>query len=227
MEHETFTAYGGQRGGGKIFHLEQMLSLKCAQLKETEIDRDRWKCAALYYRDLYIKQKQEENNMKQYIGTKVVQAQPAFKATGVRKDCKVANQVLTPEQLEDCKASGWEFTDLKEGYRIRYADGYESWSPKDVFEDAYRQTDAMNFGLAIEAMKNGERVARKGWNGKDMYVFLAYEADFVTDADISAFDQLEVEVGDMLIMKTAQNTFQPGWLASQADMLADDWYIVE
>ena len=165
--------------------------------------------------------------MKQYIGTKIVHAQPAFKATGVKKDCKVPNQVLTAEQLEDCKANGWEFTDQKEGYEVRYADSYVSWSPKDVFEDAYRQTDAMNFGLAIEAMKNGERVARKGWNGKDMYVFLAYEADFVTDADISAFDQLEVEVHDMLIMKTAQNTFQPGWLASQADMLADDWYIVE
>ena len=165
--------------------------------------------------------------MKQYIGTKIVHAQPAVKATGTRKDCKVANQVLTAEQIADCKASGWEFQDQQEGYRVRYEDGYESWSPKDVFEDAYRHTDAMNFGLAIEAMKKGERVARKGWNGKDMYVFLAYEADFVTDADISAFDQLEVEVADMLIMKTAQNTFQPGWLASQADMLADDWYIVE
>ena len=130
--------------------------------------------------------------MKQYIGTKVVQAEPA-----------------------------------ENGYKVVYPDGYVSWSPKKVFEEAYRPTDGMNFGLAIEAMKIGERVARKGWNGKDMYVFLAYEADFVTDADISAFDQLEVEVSDMLIMKTAQNTFQPGWLASQADMLADDWYIVE
>ena len=130
--------------------------------------------------------------MKQYIGTKVVQAEPAA-----------------------------------DGYKIVYSDGYESWCPKEVFEEAYRPTDGMNFGLAIEAMKNGERVARKGWNGKDMYVFLAYEADFVTDADISAFDQLEVEVADMLIMKTAQNTFQPGWLASQADMLADDWVFVE
>ena len=130
--------------------------------------------------------------MKQYIGTKVVQAEPA-----------------------------------ENGYKVVYPDGYVSWSPKKVFEEAYRPTDGMNFGLAIEAMKIGERVARKGWNGKDMYVFLAYEADFVTDADISAFDQLEVEVADMLIMKTAQNTFQPGWLASQADMLADDWYIVE
>lgn len=84
----------------------------------------------------------------------------------------------------------------------------------------------MTFGDAIEALKDGDRVARKGWNGKDMYVFLAHEADFVTDADISAFDQLEVEVHDMLVMKTAQDTFQPGWLASQADMLAEDWYIV-
>ena len=85
----------------------------------------------------------------------------------------------------------------------------------------------MTFGDALVALKQGQRVARKGWNGKEMYVFLAYEADFVTDADISAFDQLEVEVGDMLVMKTAQNTFQPGWLASQADMLAEDWHIVE
>ena len=84
-----------------------------------------------------------------------------------------------------------------------------------------------NFGDALEAMKDGERVARKGWNGNGMYVFLAHEADFVTDADISAFDQMEVEVADMLVMKTAQDTFQPGWLASQTDMLAEDWYIVE
>lgn len=85
----------------------------------------------------------------------------------------------------------------------------------------------MTFGDALEAMKDGERVAREGWNGKNMYVFLAHEADFVTYADISEFDQLDVEVADMLVMKTAQNTFQPGWLASQADMLAEDWYIVE
>ena len=85
----------------------------------------------------------------------------------------------------------------------------------------------MTFGDALEALKDGQRVARKGWNGKNMYVFLAYEAGFVTDADISAFDQLEVEVEDMLVMKTARDTFQPGWLASQADMLAEDWYIVE
>lgn len=150
--------------------------------------------------------------MKKYIGTKMIYARP-----------------MTRGEYNEYR--GWTIpadeNPNDEGYLVGYPDGYESWSPLSVFEEAYRLTDGMNFGLAIEAAKMGERIARAGWNGKDMYVFLAYEADFVTDADISAFDQLEVEVGDMLVMKTAQNTFQPGWLASQADMLAEDWYIVE
>ena len=150
--------------------------------------------------------------MKKYIGTKTIYARP-----------------MTRGEYNEYR--GWTIPANEdpgdEGYLVRYHDCYESWSPRSVFEEAYRLADGMNFGLAIEAAKRGERIARAGWNGKDMYVFLAYEADFVTDADISAFDQLEVEGGDMLVMKTAQNTFQPGWLASQADMLADDWYIVE
>ena len=156
--------------------------------------------------------------MKQYIGSKIVKAWPAIRFQ--------RGPEFAPEYAEvgDIVPGGAK---VQDGYRVQYEDGYLSWSPKAVFEEAYRETTGMNFGLAIEAMKMGLRVARNGWNGKDMYVFLAYEADFVTDADLSAFDQLEVEVGDMLVMKTAQNTFQPGWLASQADMLADDWYIVE
>ena len=88
------------------------------------------------------------------------------------------------------------------------------------------RTQYMTFGQALERMKDGERVSRSGWNGKGQYVFLAHEADFVTDADLSAYDQLEVEVHDMLVLKTAQDTFQPGWLATQTDMLAEDWYVV-
>ena len=159
--------------------------------------------------------------MKQYIGTKMIKAEPAYRywmESGEK--VIVAHDEDTPNKVKDATA-------CDDGYKVIYPDGYVSWSPKEVFEEAYRPTDGMNFGLAIEAAKQGARIARKGWNGKDMYVFLAYEPDFVTDADISAFDQLEVEVCDMLVMKTAQNTFQPGWLASQADMLADDWYIVE
>ena len=91
----------------------------------------------------------------------------------------------------------------------------------------YWEVGGMNFGLALEAAKMGYRVARQGWNGKRMYVFLAHEPDFHTDADISEFDDAAVEVGDCLGLRTAQGTLQLGWLASQSDMLADDWYIVD
>ena len=62
MESEKFLVYGGKRGGGEIFFLEQLVSSLRQQLKATEVDRDRWKSAALYYRDLYKKQNKEENN---------------------------------------------------------------------------------------------------------------------------------------------------------------------
>ena len=141
--------------------------------------------------------------MKEYIGTKMIQAEPE-------------KGLYRPYDQE-----------LTEGYRVVYPDGYVSWSPKDVFEAAYRPTDGMNFGLAIEAAKMGKRIARAGWNGKGMYVFLAKEIEFTTEADLSEFDDKDVVVGDVLVMRTANGIFQPGWLASQADMLADDWYIVE
>lgn len=140
----------------------------------------------------------------QYIGTKIIHAEPcpAWKDAG---DHKVGD----------------------DGYKVVYPDGYESWSPKDVFEEAYRQTDGMNFGLALEAAKMGKRIARKNWNGKNQYVFLATDVDFHTDADLSAFADKFVTVHDALVIKTSQDVFQPGWLASQSDMLADDWYIVD
>lgn len=66
------------------------------------------------------------------------------------------------------------------------------------------------FGEAIEEMKKGQTVARSGWNGKGMYVYLA---------------QLTEHVEPCFIMYTAQGKLQPGWLASQMDMLADDWEV--
>ena len=63
--------------------------------------------------------------------------------------------------------------------------------------------------------------------GKDMYVFLAESIEFTTMADMSEFGDQDVEVSDLLVLRTAQKTLQPGWLATQSDILADDWYIVE
>lgn len=141
--------------------------------------------------------------MKKYIGTKIVEAE--LMRTGLP----------VPEE--------------KNAYKVRYKDGYVSWSPKEVFEEAYRPIDAMNFGLAIEAAKMGHTIARHGWNGKGMYVFLADDVEFHTYADISEFEGAAdgVCVAKVLVLRTVQGDMQPGWLASQADMLADDWYIVD
>ena len=152
--------------------------------------------------------------MDKYIGTKLIEADPAVRAFG---------QVYTTERPE---LRPGEYED---GYKVRYPDGYESWSPKDVFEDAYRPTTGMNFGLALEAAKKGSKITRRGWNGKGMYVFLADAVEFHTDADLSEYwgNVDGVCVLPVLVLRTAKGDLQPGWLASQNDMLADDWEVVK
>ncbi len=112
------------------------------------------------------------------------------------------------------------------GYKVVYKDRYVSWCPKGSFEEAGRPIDGMTFGQAIEAMKQGKKVARRGWNGKGMYVFLADEGgDFHTKAEIGP--ERRACVHPFIVMYTAQGDFQPGWLASQNDMLSDDWTLVD
>ena len=86
----------------------------------------------------------------------------------------------------------------------------------------------MNFGQALEIMKDGFKVAREGWNGKGMFIFLADNISFATKADLSSVMKLK---GDLthpsIVMKTADDRFVVGWLASQTDMLAEDWVLVK
>ena len=151
--------------------------------------------------------------MKQYIGTKVIQAEPAYRVDG--KVFVKANIVPYGYKIED-------------GYKVVYPDGYESWSPKDAFEAAYRATDGMNFGLAIEAAKMGKKIAREGWNGKGMFLYHVPAAAYPPSTEVAkeAFCGSDVPYGAYIAMKTAQGNVVP-WLASQTDMLSDDWKIVE
>jgi len=117
----------------------------------------------------------------------------------------------------------------EDGYAVKYADGYISWSPKDVFEASYQPLDAMSFGHAIAALKEGQRVARAGWNGKGMFLFLVGGSTFTVNREplLSIMGEgTQVEYHSHIDMKTAQGYVVP-WLASQADMLADDWQIVK
>jgi hypothetical protein len=93
----------------------------------------------------------------------------------------------------------------------------------------------MNFGEAIQAMNNGQTVSRSGWNGKGMFVYKTI-GNTVSKDFIPKFASLPDSVKAFLARKgedvifqpsftmyTAKGEMQPGWLASQSDMLAEDW----
>ena len=82
----------------------------------------------------------------------------------------------------------------------------------------------LSFGGALSALKAGRHVAREGWNGKNMHLYLATGGEVeVEDADGSS---RAVRMEPCVVMFTAQGKHQPGWLASQNDMLASDWVVV-
>ena len=83
-----------------------------------------------------------------------------------------------------------------------------------------------DFGKAIDALKKGHKVARNGWNGKKQYIELATHVSYKNSSgDIINVDHRNF--GNAAIAFVGTSGVQLGWLASQADMLAGDWYIVE
>ena len=117
--------------------------------------------------------------------------------------------------------------------------GYVSWSPMDVFNNSYQPTSRMSFGHAIEMAKAGHKIARQGWNGKNMFVVLMeplYLPPYnTTDTMRKVNDRTAKWIGKdkpldcqpYFAMYTANEQWQPGWLASQADMLASDWCVCD
>ena len=72
-----------------------------------------------------------------------------------------------------------------------------------------------SFSWALMRLKEGEAVARRGWNGKDLYVVLTGGAEFKND-----------KVEPFLVINNKGGTFNT-WVPSNSDLLADDWEIVE
>lgn len=114
----------------------------------------------------------------------------------------------------------------------------------------------MNFGKAIEALKEGKRAARDGWNGKGMFIFMRpadeiridvvvnnvkslpksvkdYYAQDITTGDGGQLRPESIDENDTvkftayLCLKAADGTIVNGWLASQSDMLSEDWTVLE
>lgn len=97
-------------------------------------------------------------------------------------------------------------------------------------------TTKLNFGTVLMELKLGAKVSREGWNGKGMYLYLTQgKFDFkdenvksVEGIDLRSFDQITSGETKLpyITMKTALNSHVP-WLASQTDMLAEDWCILK
>jgi len=84
----------------------------------------------------------------------------------------------------------------------------------------------MDFGSAIKMVKTGKRIAREGWNGKNQYVELATNISYV----IAAGEVVNVNhdaIGNKALAFVGTSGVQLGWLASQADLLSEDWKVVE
>ena len=103
---------------------------------------------------------------------------------------------------------------------------------KDSDEKEY--TTSLSFGQALRFAQKGHRVARKGWNGKGMWIAyspgspgLPWE-NFWSPANKRFAQEMggKAEVLPCMTMKTADNKILMGWLASQTDMLAHDWEVV-
>ncbi len=159
--------------------------------------------------------------MNAYIGTKKVYAEPMTRA-------------------EYNAYRGWDLpaneNGADEGMLVEYVDGgqanhpahkgYISWSPLDVFQRAYRPVTGMTFGQAIEALKKEHYVARSGWNGKGLRLGL------VGKGGVMELGFSEVSTLPYIVIiyppdaKTTPNAIVP-WLASQTDMLAEDWIVTE
>ena len=84
----------------------------------------------------------------------------------------------------------------------------------------------MNFGLALEELKKGNKVKRSGWNGKNQYIELAERVSYINSKG-ELINEGHINIGNKVIAFIGTSGVQLGWLASQADMLAEDWEIVK
>lgn len=155
-------------------------------------------------------------------------------------------------RLEYNQYRGWELPSdengADEGMLVEYIDGgksnhpnhegYISWSPIDVFDKAYRPINGLAFGQAIEALKQGKRVAREGWNGKGLFVFMQVPA-FIGEDIIPKMQSLPQPVKDefakrggsihyfnQMAIVNPDNSIN-GWAPSSSDALAEDWVILD
>lgn len=168
--------------------------------------------------------------MERYIGTKILTAKPMNR----REYNDLRGWRLPSDENGDDEGYLVEYTpDATNKPNLTGFDGYVSWTPKAVFEGSYRRIDNLTFGVALASLRMGFKVARAGWNGKGMFLVLVPGSPDVEPREGTPYASLlvapsgRVTINPHIDMKTATGEMQPGWLASQTDMLAEDWAIIE
>lgn len=162
------------------------------------------------------------NDLEEFIGTKIICAKPMS-----RLDYNIFR--------------GWELPTNEngsdEGYLVEYSDGgepntkeyqgYVSWSPKVQFENAYKQSGNLSFGDAITYLKLGYKVARTGWNGKGLTLSLKLPEEGVNDMTLPYIYMTYPSTPASYTAPENHINARVPWLASQTDMLAEDWCLVD
>ena len=123
--------------------------------------------------------------------------------------------------------------ETKEAYDAWHATGIKELCQGNILpkDEQCSVSEDFSFGHAIASLKLGHRVARAGWNGKGMFLYYVPENKYPANRNehgtmVGVFEDDMVPYGAYIAMKTAQNNVVP-WLASQTDVLAEDWQIVE
>ena len=123
--------------------------------------------------------------------------------------------------------------ETKEAYDAWHATGIKELCQGNILpkDEQCSVSEDFSFGHAIASLKLGHSVARAGWNGKGMFLYYVPENKYPASRNehgtmIGVFEDDMVPYGAYIAMKTAQNNVVP-WLASQTDVLAEDWQIVE
>ena len=161
------------------------------------------------------------SDLKEFIGTKIIYAKPM-------------------NRLYYNIFRGWELpaneNGSDEGYLVEYKDGsepntkeyqgYVSWSPKEQFENAYKQSGNLSFGDAITYLKLGYKVARTGWNGKGLTLSLKLPEEGVNDMTLPYIYMTYPSTPASDTAPENHINARVPWLASQTDMLAEDWCVV-
>ena len=148
------------------------------------------------------------NEKKLYIGTEIVKAMPMTMAKAQKMLGRAIKSAIGEE----------------DGYLVEYKDGYMSWSPKSVFEEAYHEADSVNFSRAVALLKADIAVKRKSWSGgKFLYYVPSASYPAMTDIAKSIADK----DGNVLYKEYIAIRCKDGdvgfYTPTQCDVLAEDW----